>query len=90
MNPPWEWRKAYGGFTAKSDRWVLDPSMPSGGRMIRKFHACDVNANLACEPSCGLAGSVEDPNEGSDFCPDCIEVVKQLPAGRPERTYAEF
>lgn len=73
MNAPWEWRKALAGVIPK-------------GRHI--FHAYDVNDLAACEPGCGLVASIEEPNEGSELCLDCIEVVRTNPAGRPEREYS--
>lgn len=73
MTKPWEWRKASGG------------AIPKGRRI---FHAHDVNDNCACEPHLGLMESCEEPNEGSEFCEDCIEVVKAMPAGREKRDYA--
>ena len=80
---PWVWRKASGGFVADSE--VRD--LPLGG-LHRRFHACDVNANLACHPRLVLAGTCEEPNEGSDLCPDCIEVVREQPGGRELRVYS--
>ena len=64
---PWDWRKASAGV------------VPKGWRI---FHAYDVNDNAACEPSYGLAASCEEPNEGSELCPDCIDVVRAEPGGR--------
>lgn len=72
---PWEWRKAYAGVLLHNDQ--------PGGR--RLFHAYDVNDNAACSPSCGLVASCEEPNEGSELCPDCTIIVGEQPAGRPER-----
>lgn len=77
--PPWEWRKAAGGWTHDTDRG------PHG----RLFHAYDVNDNAACYPHGGLAASCEEPNEGSHLCPDCIEFVKANPAGRDKRVYID-
>ena len=73
---PWEWRKAYGGI------WFHRVETPER----RIFHAYDVNDNAACEPAFGLVQSCEEPNEGSTLCPECIEVCKAEPAGRPPRT----
>lgn len=66
----WDWRKALGGCVPK-------------GRLI--FHAYDVNDNAACSPSHGLLESIEEPNEGSEFCHDCMDVVRLTPEGRPAR-----
>lgn len=76
---PWDWRLAQGGCVPSSNR--------RDG--IRYFHAYDVNDNAACEVSLGLVASCEPPNEGSPFCPDCIEVVKATPAGRDKRIYTD-
>ncbi len=75
----WEWRKAAGGWCADTD--------PSSHE--RLFHAYDINDNAACEPLLGLAATCEQPNEGSRFCPACMETVKAMPAGRPERIRTE-
>lgn len=64
----WDWRKAEAGV------------VPKGQRI---FHAYDVNNNAACEPHCGLVASVEEPNEGSEFCHDCMDIVRLTPEGRP-------
>lgn len=77
---PWDWRKGIGGCSPESNR--------RDG--VRYFHAYDVNDNTACEPGLGLMASCEPPNEGSPLCPDCIEVVQAMPAGREKRTYARL
>lgn len=74
----WEWRKAEGGVTLGEDHW-------EGDTFVRVFHAYDVNDNAACEPSCGLVASCEEPNEGSPLCLKCIAVVQANPAGRDPR-----
>lgn len=52
----------------------------SGGWIdCRWFHACDAESRIACEPIIYVAASVEPPNEGSEFCPRCIEVVRADP-----------
>ncbi len=71
---PWEWRKPSGGWTLPSDR------------PARRFHAFDVNNLAACAPSFGLIASCEPPNEGSLLCADCVEVVRDQPAGRDLRS----
>lgn len=73
----WEWRKASGGW------WFPSVETPS----TRKFHAYDVNDNAACSPGAGLVASCEEPNEGSDLCPECIDVVKAEPWGRERVVY---
>lgn len=70
MSPPWDWRKASGG------------CIPQNRRI---FHAYDMNDNAACRPSLGLVASCEEPNEGSEFCEDCMGVVRSEPWGREER-----
>lgn len=77
MVKPWDWRKSQGGWSRPID------SGPRG----RAFHAYDVNDNAACDVSLGLIRSIEEPNEGSHCCPDCIEFVQANPAGRDKRTY---
>lgn len=72
----WDWRKAWGGAC-----FLTDPD-------FRRFHAYDINDNAACAPHLGLGRSCERPNEGSDFCPACMAVVRVTPEGRPKRTYA--
>lgn len=74
---PWIWRKAEGGFTSPSDD-------VAGHRL---FHACDVNDNLACALGAGLAGTCEEPNEGSELCSDCQAFVIDHPEGRDQRVY---
>lgn len=69
---PWEWRKASGGW------WMHRVETPEH----RVFHAYDIDDHSACEPSAGLAKSCEEPNEGSELCPECIEAVKAQPFGR--------
>lgn len=77
MSGAWEWRKALGGW------WFSSVETPS----TRKFHAYDVNHNAACSPDVGLVASCEEPNEGSDLCPECIDVVKAEPRGRERVVY---
>jgi hypothetical protein len=82
MTGGWAWRKASGGI------WIGDDEAHGYGgdlRIDRVFHAYDVNHNAACEPSCGLIRSAEEPNEGSPLCGQCIAVVKTEPAGREAR-----
>lgn len=69
---PWDWRIGYGGFSHR-------PDIRDG---IRYFHAHDVNNMSACDVSIGLMESIQEPSEGSPFCPDCIKFVKENPAGR--------
>lgn len=65
----WDWRKAAGGIPVKHESWSH-----------RIFHAYDGRNLAACTPCCGLLESVEPPNEGSEFCPSCMEVVRVKPA----------
>lgn len=72
---PWEWRIGLNhGF------WDV------AGRPT--FHAHDVNDLSACEPSHGLVRTSEQPNEGSFFCPACLDATKAMPEGRARRVYA--
>ena len=58
----WSWRLALNhGF------WDVD-GKPT-------FHAHDENDRAACDRGYGLVESVEEPNEGSHFCPDCLRVT---------------
>jgi len=66
----WDWRKA---------EWGCVP------QQRRIFHAYDVNHNAACAPAYGLVASCEEPNEGSEFCRDCMDVVRLTPEGRPAK-----
>lgn len=72
---PWSWRKGIGGV------------FPSGDRDGKYFHAHDVNCNAACDIHVGLIESVEEPNENSELCPACIDVVQANPSGRPKKFY---
>lgn len=74
---PWDWRKAAGGVLLGDDFLSTPP--------VRVFHAYDVNDLAACSPSCGLAATSEEPNEGSVLCQQCVEAVKANPAGRDKR-----
>jgi hypothetical protein len=65
----WTWRKAAGGI-------LLDTDTPTH----RRFHACDSRGHAACSPYAGLAQTCEPPNEGSDLCSACVDVVKTNPA----------
>jgi hypothetical protein len=62
----WQWRKGSGGFPLTHD--------PAG----EFFHACDSKGMLACQPPLELGASIEEPDEGSRFCPTCIVVVRGL------------
>lgn len=66
----WEWRRGQGA-----------PFVTPDG-VERRFHAYDVNDNAACRPMWGLIQSIEEPNEGSNLCPECMAVIKAEPAGR--------
>lgn len=76
----WEWRKA-------SDLGImlLDRDQELGRHI---FHAYDVNDNAACCVSVGLIASVEEPNEGSELCPDCATFVSVHRSGRELRDYS--
>lgn len=52
------------------------------------FHAHDVNNHAACSADFGLVQSSAQPNEGSHFCPDCLDVTRAQPEGRAVRVYA--
>ena len=71
FRPPWEWRKASGGWTTRFETHAT-----------RVFHAYDETDRCACEPHYGLAASCETPNEGSYLCAACMAVVERLPGGR--------
>lgn len=75
MRTGWAWRKAAGGF------WLGTDHGPKVHQ--RRFHAYDEDDHAACEPIFGLGASCEEPNEGSDFCPACMEIVRVSPGGRP-------
>lgn len=70
----WDWRKSEGGWTLPGDRRGDD------GRLVRVFHAYDERDNAGCDERMGLSRSVEEANEGSEFCPECMNVVVY---GRP-------
>lgn len=69
----WDWRKASSLSVLLID---VDREL---GRFI--FHAYDGRDHAACDPIVGLGRSVEEPNEGSEFCPKCVDIVR---AGPPE------
>jgi len=69
MSDGWDWRIAY-------NHVIFDVE----GKPT--FHAYDANNSAACEPMFGLVTSVEAPNEGSNFCRDCVSVVRAQPTGR--------
>lgn len=74
MRTGWDWRKAasFGGVWLATDH----------GPRQRRFHAYDADDLAACEPSCGLVATCEEPTEGSDFCPACMDIVRRSPDGR--------
>ena len=65
----WDWRKALNG------GWMHDSDRRDD---VAYFHAYHAENTSACEPSLGLIASCEEPNEGSSFCPDCMDVVRTV------------
>lgn len=74
---PWSWRLGY-------NHGLFD--VPRG---VPTFHAYDVNDSAACDAGFGLAGTIEQPNEGSHFCPRCILATAELPEGRAKWVYVD-
>lgn len=65
----WEWRKGTGG-------WVHNLNGPG-----YQFHAAATHDHhLACTPALVVAASDSEPNEGSRFCPVCMDIVRTIPA----------
>ncbi len=60
----WEWRKASGGLTFRTDPYPE-----------RLFHAYDMNDNAACDPGLGLVATCEPLTPASKRCPRCILIV---------------
>lgn len=68
MSAAWSWRRPWAGASPSHE--------------LETFHAYDRDDHAACDPVYGLGASRDEPNEGSQFCADCMAVVRLEPFGR--------